>query len=62
MADKLTHTYDDFLKFVSVYHSEYVLECQREGQEPKEEFEYLNQYFFWLVDQYKESQNLLKQN
>ncbi len=54
--------YDKFLDFVRLYHGEYVLEKEREDQEPLGLFEYLNTHFFWLVKQFKDSQNLLKHN
>ena len=54
--------YDKFLDFVRLYHGEYVLEKEREDQEPLGLFEYLNTHFFWLVQQYKDLQNILKHN
>ena len=58
-----THdTYDKFLNFVRLYHGEYVLEKQRDDEDPLGLFEYLNTHFFWLVQQFKDSQNLLKHN
>lgn len=54
--------YDKFLDFTRLYHGEYVLEKEREDQEPLGLFEYLNTHFFWLVKQFKDSQNLLKHN
>ena len=45
-----THdTYDKFLNFVRLYHGEYVLEKQRDDEDPLGLFEYLNTHFFWLV-------------
>ena len=58
-----THdAYDKFLNFVRLYHGEYILEKQRDNEEPLGLFEYLNTHFFWLVQQFKDSQNLLKHN
>jgi len=54
--------YDKFLDFVRLYHGEYVLEKEREDQEPLGLFEYLNTHFFWLFKQYEDSQNILKHN
>ena len=38
------------------------LEKQRDDEDPLGLFEYLNTHFFWLVQQFKDSQNLLKHN
>jgi len=54
--------YDKFLNFVRLYHGEYILEKQRGDEEPLGLFEYLNTHFFWLVQQFEDSQNLLKHN
>jgi hypothetical protein len=65
MANEKLPTHDDydrFLDFVRTYHGEYILDKQRNEEEPLPLFEYLNTHFFWLVQQYKDSQNLLKHN
>ncbi len=58
MSEKLVHQYDDFLEFVRVYYDAYISECSHGGHKAMSHDKYMNKYFFWLVDQYKENKRL----
>tara|TARA_R100000687_G_C6330558_1_gene109437 strand:+ start:148 stop:312 length:165 start_codon:yes stop_codon:yes gene_type:complete len=49
----MSKDFERFLDFCRMYHTEYVLECQQNKSQPKVFEDYINSYFNFLVDQFK---------
>ena len=56
---KHKNDFDGWLAFSSLYHSEYKVDCQYQGVKAMNLDAYRKRYFFWLVNEYKTSKELV---
>ncbi len=56
---KHNNDFDGWLAFSRLYHDEYTLDCQHQGVKALNLESYRKRYFFWLIDEYKTSKNMV---